>query len=105
MTDKKGSIAVAILWMFFLSLLLFWMPVIGPLIAGIVGGKKAGGVGNAVVAVLLPALIFGFLTAALATTISGLPVVGFFAGLGGTIFALAHVVPLMIGAIIGGLLA
>ena len=40
-TENKGSITIAILWMLFISVLLFWLPVIGPLIAGLVGGKKA----------------------------------------------------------------
>lgn len=43
--EKKGSILSAIIWMFLISLFLFWLPFAGPLIAGIVGGKKAGGVG------------------------------------------------------------
>lgn len=28
--------------MFILSILLFWLPLIGPLVAGFVGGRKAG---------------------------------------------------------------
>ena len=41
-TDQNGSIVGAMFWMFLISLLLFWLPVIGPLLAGVVGGKKAG---------------------------------------------------------------
>jgi hypothetical protein len=104
MSDREGSITRGLLWMILLSILLFWLPVVGPFIAGLVGGKKAGGVGNAIIAVLIPALVFGFLLAALATMISGLPVIGFIAGLGGTIIALSHVIPLLLGAVIGGLL-
>lgn len=105
MEEKKGSIASAVFWMLFISLILFWLPVVGPFVAGIVGGKKAGGIGAAIIAVVLPAIIFGFLLFALATTISGIPLIGAIAGGGGVILVLAHVGPLLVGAIIGGLLA
>jgi len=42
--QKSGSIFWAMIWMAVLSCLLFWLPVAGPLVAGFVGGKKAGGV-------------------------------------------------------------
>ena len=103
--EKKGSITGAIIWMIIISILLFWLPVLGPLIAGIVGGKKAGGVGSALAAVILPAVIFGVLLFALVSTISGLPLIGAVAGAGGVVLALSHVGPLLIGAIIGGILA
>ena len=51
-------------WMGGLSLLLFWMPIVGPLVAGLVGGKKAGSVKRAVIAVFLPALLLGLLVTA-----------------------------------------
>ncbi len=44
-------------WMIGLSILLSWIPIFGGLIAGYVGGSKAGSVGRAVVAVFLPGLI------------------------------------------------
>ena len=47
---SEGSILSAIVWMFIISILLFWLPVVGPLVAGFVGGMKAGGVGSAVLA-------------------------------------------------------
>lgn len=102
---KKGSIVSGIIWMFIISVLLFWLPVLGPLIAGLVGGKKAGGIGSAIAAVILPAIIFGFLLFSLVSTISGVPLIGAIAGAGGAVLVLAHVGPLLIGAIIGGVLA
>ncbi len=57
--DQNGGIMAAMLWMFIVSLLLFWLPFIGPLIAGIVGGKKAGGVVAALLAVFLPGVLLG----------------------------------------------
>ncbi len=103
--EKSGSVIGGILWMFFISLLLFWLPVIGPLIAGIVGGKKAGGIGGALAAVFLPSIVFGAMLFTLAASISGLPLIGAIAGAGGVVLSLAHVGPLLIGAIIGGALA
>ena len=59
MATRSGSVASATLWMFVLSLLLFWLPIVGPLIAGFVGGRKAGSLSNSIVAAFLPAIVFG----------------------------------------------
>lgn len=104
-TDKKGSVLSGIIWMSIISLLLFWLPVLGPLLAGLVGGKKSGGVGNALIAVFLPGILFGILLFALASALTGIPLIGAIAGLGGVILSLAHIGPLLLGAVIGGLLA
>jgi len=101
----KGNIPGAILIMALLSILLCWLPFIGSLIAGIVGGKKAGSVGNAFVAVLLPGIIFGIILFFLAGSISSMPIIGAIAGAGGFILALAGVGPLLLGAVIGGAVA
>ena len=103
--EAKGSITGGIFWMFLISLLLFWLPVIGPFLAGIVGGKKAGGIGSAIAAVFLPGIIFGILLFALASTLSGLPLIGAIAGAGGIALSLVHIGPLLLGAIIGGIIA
>lgn len=103
--QKPGSIMSAMGWMFLISILLFRLPVAGPLIAGIVGGKKAGGVGNALAAVFLPGLIFAVALFALATTLTGLPLLGVVAAAGGFALSVAHVGPLLVGAIVGGFLA
>ena len=102
---KTGSIGKGIIWMIFISIILFWLPVVGPFIAGLVGGKKSGGVMAGISAAVLPGLIFGALLFAMASTISGFPLIGAIAGAGGIALALAHVGPLLIGAIIGGLFA
>ncbi len=101
----KGSIGAAILWMLLLSLLLFWLPLLGPFLAGLVGGRKAGGVGGAIVAVFLPAIVFGAALFLLTSVFTGMPLLGIVAGMGGLTLALAHVGPLLLGAIIGGLTA
>ena len=103
--QRQGSIVSAMLWMFFISLLLFWLPVFGPLLAGIVGGKKAGGIGAAILAVFLPAIIFGVVMFFLTTILSGLPVFGMMAGFGSIITLLVfNISPLLLGAVIGGVL-
>ena len=104
MAKRPGSVASAILWMFVLSIVLFWLPVFGPLIAGFVGGRKAGTLGDAILAVILPGLVFGVLLFLLASVLTGLPVIGFLAGAGGLVLAVAHIGPLLIGAIIGAIL-
>ena len=101
-TEKRGSIGAAIGWMFLLSILLFWLPVVGPAIAGFVGGKKAGGVGPAVAAVFLPGLVFGIVLFAMATMLLAMPLLGAIAGFGGFAIAIAHVGPMLLGAIVGG---
>ena len=104
MAEKRGSVGRGLFWMILLSILLFWLPVVGAFLAGLVGGKKSGSLGNALLAAIFPALIFGALLTFLASVFTGLPVIGLVAGLGGTIFALSNVVPLLLGAFIGGLL-
>jgi hypothetical protein len=102
---KRGSIGSAILWMFLLEILLFWIPFVGSLVAGYVGGRKAGSLGNALIAVFLPIVVFSILLGLMATAVLAIPLVGAFAGLGGFIFAATHVGPLLLGAIVGGLTA
>jgi len=105
MSDKKkGSVLSGLFWMLLISILLFWLPSIGPLIAGIVGGKKAGGVGNAILAALLPGILLGILLFVFASALTGAPVIGIVAGAGAFYLVISNVGPLLIGAIIGGLL-
>lgn len=100
---KRGSIGSAIIWMFLLEILLFWIPFAGSFIAGFVGGRKAGDLGNAIIAVFLPIVVFAIALGLLATTLVAIPIVGAFAGLGGFMFATMHVGPLLFGAAVGGL--
>lgn len=104
MPVRQGSIAVAMLWMFLLSILLFWLPFIGPFVAGFVGGRKAGTVGDAILAAILPGLIFGALLFFLGTLFTGMPLFGAIAGMGGIVLALVHIGPLLLGAILGAIL-
>jgi hypothetical protein len=101
----KGGAVRGALWMFLISLLLIWLPFFGPLIAGFVGGKKAGGVGSAIGAVFLPALVLGVFLFVLGTA-AGLPLVGAVTGATAFLFvAVAAIGPMLLGAILGGALA
>ena len=102
---RKGGAVTGAVWIFVISLLLFWLPFFGPLIAGFVGGKKAGGVGSAIGAVFLPAVLLGIIVFVLGTA-TGLPLVGAVTGVTAfLIVAVAAIGPLLVGAILGGALA
>ena len=109
MGNKSGSIIGGSVWMLFISILLFWLPVLGPLLAGIVGGMKSGGVGNAIIAVFLPGIVVGLLLIFLpVASLGGLPVIGVVitAALAfGAIFIGLQIGLLLVGAIIGGIMA
>ena len=81
-------------WMGGLALLLFWLPVFGPLLAGFVGGLKAGSIRTAVVAVFLPALLTGLLAFAGVTYLTDWYGWGVLAGLGGVMISLPERRPL-----------
>jgi hypothetical protein len=101
----QGSVTEGMLWMSGLSLVLWWIPLIGPFIAGYVGGSRAGSVGRALVATILPGVILtvavGFSSAAL----SGMPLVGFLAGFGTLMLIAGNIGPMLVGAILGGFMA
>lgn len=101
----KGSIFWGSFWMLTLSLLLFWLPGIGSLLAGIVGGKIAGGVGRAFFASILPSLLLGAALFALTSLLIGMPWLAMIAGLGGFMIAVIGAGTMVLGALIGGLLA
>jgi uncharacterized protein with PQ loop repeat len=103
--ESNGSIVMAMFWMFVISLLLFWLPGIGSLIAGIVGGKRAGGILAGLLAALLPGIIIAIALFFTGTILTTLPVVGALLAGSGLLLYVVYVPPLLIGALIGGLLA
>lgn len=105
MAEANGSVIMGMIWMAVISLLLFWLPAIGPLIAGIVGGKVAGGVGDGLLAALLPAVILAVVLFFAGAMLTGIPVIGAVFAMGFMILVVINIVPLLIGALIGGLLA
>jgi hypothetical protein len=110
MANGNGSIIMGSVWMVLISILLFWLPVLGPLLAGFVGGKTAGGIGGGIIAVFLPAILMVLLTVFLVPLIpvAGVPVIGamlvtiFSLGI---VFVALQVGLLLVGAIFGGLFA
>jgi hypothetical protein len=60
-------------WTVILSALLFWLPIVGPGVAGYVGGRKAGGPMRAVIAVLIPAMVMFVMVAAASETMDLMP--------------------------------
>lgn len=103
--DKRGSVLGGAIWMIVISLLLFWIPGIGGFIAGIVGGKSAGGVGSALLAWLLSSILLAIAFGLLGTLLSGMVLIGALAGLGGLMLGLIDAGARLLGAILGGLLA
>ncbi|MGE5093069.1 MAG: hypothetical protein ACM3OH_12960 [Bacillota bacterium] len=102
---RPGNLWSGMNWMAGLSLLLFWLPVVGPMIAGVVGGWKAGDLRRALLAVFLPAVGTGILVALGIGWLTHLAFWGFLAGLGGLVLALLNVGPMLVGAIAGGIAA
>ena len=106
---RRGSIPGAMAWMVGLSMALFWIPLVGGLIAGYVGGYKAGNMGRAAAAVFLPGVIMWVATFFLGTVLASIPILGpifaFMAGLGAVALSTMHTIPLLIGALIGGAVA
>ena len=103
MLDNRG-VWPAWLWMFLLSLLLGWLPFIGPAIAGFVGGLQAGEVGSALVAAIIPSLIVAGLVFLFGSVLA-LPLIGVLVGAGVFMVLLLGTVPLLLGAWLGGLMA
>ena len=106
---RRNSIPSAMAWMVGLSMALFWMPIVGGLIAGYVGGTKAGSMGRAAAAVFLPGVIMWVATALLGGILANIPIIGpvfaLIAGLGAAALSTMNVVPLLIGALLGGRVA
>lgn len=102
---EQGGVLRGALWMLLILALLFWLPVFGPLLAGAVGGKKAGGVGRALLAVFLPCVALAVFLSFFSGALTGLPLFGALLGMGLLAMLLANLGPLLVGAIIGGLLA
>ncbi len=89
--------------MLVLSVLLFWIPVIGPLVAGFVGGRIARTSGKAFAASLMPAIVLGIVVAVVLAAFE-LPLIGTVAGIGVFIAVLVEDIPMIAGALIGAAL-
>lgn len=109
--NREPSVLVPSIWMMVISLLLFWLTGFGPLIAGFVGGRKAGDVGHAVMAALLPMVVVGGATFVLLTFVMAPflgPIAAALGAVAGTLIIIHLVIleiALVAGAVIGGLMA
>ena len=100
-TTDRDSITLASVWIVALSILLGWIPVVGPAIAGYVGGRKAGSPGRGVVAGIIPAIALGVLVAVVLAMFE-LPVIGTVTGVATVIWIAIEAIPLLIAAAVGG---
>jgi hypothetical protein len=98
---QQGSVMSGMLWMLGLALLLFWIPVVGPLIAGFVGGRKSGSVGSAIISSIIPAALASGLFLLIGAAF-GVPIIGAIVGAGLFVVILVELVPMTIAAIVGG---
>lgn len=97
---RRGSFWLAALVMLVLALVLGWIPILGPLVAGVAGGTQARSVGTALAAVL-PGIVVALLILVIGTAVA-LPIIGALAGLGAFLIMAIVGLPLLIGAAIGG---
>lgn len=89
------------LWMLGISILLFWLPIFGPIIAGFVGGRKIGSIGKAVVAALLPAFLLAIFSLFFMPIKPSLSILGGSA----TVMVVMSSIFLLVGAVLGALSA
>lgn len=98
---SSGSTVSGGLWMLILAIFLSWLPILGPLIAGFVGGRMIGEEKRALAVALVPAvLLAGVLWLILAAF--ELPVLGAVAGFGALVVVAVQDLPLLLGAWFGG---
>lgn len=99
----ERNVLSATLIMLGLTLVLGWIPFIGPLAAGFFGGRRAGTPGAAAAAAVLPALLAGALVW---LVVYALPEIGaLVAGIFAAAFAIWLIVQMglvLVGALIGG---
>jgi hypothetical protein len=67
--EARHGVARGMFWVTLLSLLLWWIPVLGPAVAGYIGGRKAGSPVRAAIATVIPiTILFTALTVFAAST-------------------------------------
>jgi hypothetical protein len=101
---KDSTVVAASLWMIAISLALFFLPALNGLIGGAVGGYKAGSAGRGLTAAVLPAIVVGAVLWSVFALFDA-PILGFFGGLALGLWALISSVGVLVGAIIGGMIA
>lgn len=87
--------------MMILAVGLSWVPILGPLIAGFVGGRMIGEEKRALGVALIPAIALAVVLWLILAAFD-LPVLGAVAGLGALIVVAVQEIPLLVGAWFGG---
>jgi hypothetical protein len=94
---ERGSILKAALYMGLISLLLIWLPLIGPIIAGVAGGRAARTVSKALIASIIPSVILGTGLFMILNAFE-LPLIGALSGIAVFLFVLVGDIPMAIAA-------
>lgn len=102
--QRRGSLLEGGLWMLVLAIVLSWLPLFGPLIAGGVGGRIVGERKRALFVALVPAIALAVLIW-IVLALFELPVLGAVVGVGILGVIAFQEIPLLIGAYAGGALA
>lgn len=100
-TSRQGSVVQGGLWMLILAVLLSWLPILGPLLAGFIGGRMIGGERRALGVALLPAVLMAVVLWIVLAAFE-LPVLGAVAGFGVLVVIAIQELPLLAGAWFGG---
>ncbi len=106
---REGSFWLAVLIMLIGPVVLFFLPFVGAFIAGLVGGRIAGGPGRGALAALFPAFVVAGV-GVLVSVVGGAhfgplaAIGGILAGIGVFIYLLFNSIGLVLGAVIGGAL-
>ncbi len=101
--SREGYLIEGLFWMYTISMFVFWVPVLGGLTAGVVGGRVVGRAKGALEVSIVPATIFGVILMILAFTFQGQypPWMHFI--LSPVFMVSSYVIFLLIGAFLGGL--
>jgi hypothetical protein len=87
--------------MLILAILLSWVPILGPLVAGFVGGRMIGDEKRALGVALIPAVLLAIVLWAVLAAFE-LPVLGAVAGFAALVVIAVQELPLLAGAWFGG---
>lgn len=103
MDEGRHSVFLGSAIMVGLATLLFWFPILGPLLAGFLGGRKAGTPGRAVVAALIPAFAVGALFGFIVAVLPGIADwIGALFGIAVALIVAVQMALVMLGAFLGG---
>lgn len=95
-----GSMLTGGVVMLVLAIVLSWLPIIGPLVAGFLGGRVIGEPKRAVAVALLPAVLLALVVGLILAAFE-LPVIGAVAGIGVAVVIAVQDIPLLFGAFFG----